>query len=386
MHPEGGDFGRSPRERRRAVPPLIRPPRNRHEPADRSGPRGPSADHRLIDRRPRRAPGGRGHRPGDRCSGRDNASTDRPVGATCHTAARPRAAGARGVAHRELYAELHARGAAPAHEAPDGDRPGGRLAPAGGGGSGGGAGASRPLLVHHRGARAGRRGHRPRKSAPGGDATNLASSRRAAGEGAERCLAGCPLSPSHAPYPSDLARGRLNNRVAPMAATCTPKPLESAPGGVRSGRSLRPERTGRLAAARKARRQRVWVRALNEDADVNAEVECLEGGLRRVCSQAACDRVRLTARVRETVQMPRNLGLRGRHQREGPGKDAGEYNSAHLSSLLWDPLGARILPDRRYAQRDTGSTINRAAQGWWPSFAPAMPKTTRFWRTYMRLA
>jgi|SRR5215211_1916349 len=26
MHPEGGDFGRSPRERRRAVPPLIRPP------------------------------------------------------------------------------------------------------------------------------------------------------------------------------------------------------------------------------------------------------------------------------------------------------------------------------------------------------------------------
>jgi hypothetical protein len=58
------------------------------------------------------------------------------------------------------------------------------------------------------------------------------------------------------------------------------------------------------------------VRALDEDTKVNAEVERLERGLRRVRRQTAGDRVRLSTCVRETVQMPRNLGLRGSNQRE----------------------------------------------------------------------
>jgi hypothetical protein len=56
--------------------------------------------------------------------------------------------------------------------------------------------------------------------------------------------------------------------------------------------------------------------------------------------------VRLTARIRETVQMPRNLGLRGRHQREGAGKDAGEYNS-RIS-----PPSSGIRSARGYGQID----------------------------------
>jgi hypothetical protein len=96
----------------------------------------------------------------------------------------------------------------------------------------------------------------------------------------------------------------------------------------------------------------VRIRALDEDAEVDAEVERLERGLRCVRGQTAGDRVSLAARVRETVQMPWDLALRGSHQGEGAGEDAREYSSAHVS-----PPSSRIRSDaadlwtrRRYAR------------------------------------
>jgi hypothetical protein len=52
----------------------------------------------------------------------------------------------------------------------------------------------------------------------------------------------------------------------------------------------------RLAAACEAWGQRVRVRTLDEHVDVNAEVERLERGLRRIGRKTAGDRVRVAAR------------------------------------------------------------------------------------------
>jgi hypothetical protein len=104
------------------------------------------------------------------------------------------------------------------------------------------------------------------------------------------------------------------------------------------------------------------VGTLDEDADVNAEVERLEGGLGRVRGQTAGDRVRVAARVREDGADASGLGRSREPSRQSAGEDAGECNSAHVSPPSLEIRSGRGSGDR--------STLRRARTTVKPTSAP----------------